>query len=111
MLAGPRMQGPHGSTEAVAINGSMISPLGTWDSKITTVLALAGGIANITSTGLALEAWAGGPGTALARFYDVIGRAYGNAFPFIVGTDAPFAIPDVSVPDSSPDWTSTCPPS
>ena len=35
MLLGPRMQGPFGSTEAVLLNGTEISPLTTWDSKIT----------------------------------------------------------------------------
>ena len=52
MLKGPSMQGPHGSTESVNINGTEISPLVTWDSKITTLLALTGGIANITRAGL-----------------------------------------------------------
>jgi hypothetical protein len=34
--------GPHGSTEAILVNGTMISPLLTWDTKITTVNALLG---------------------------------------------------------------------
>ena len=34
--------GPHGSTEAILINGTMISPLLTWDTKITTVNAILG---------------------------------------------------------------------
>lgn len=52
MLKGPSMQGPHGSTEAVNINGTEISPLVTWDSKATTFLAITGGISNITRAGL-----------------------------------------------------------
>ena len=108
-LAGPRMQGPHGSTEATATNGTLISPVTTWDSKVTTVLALAGGVASLTSTGLAREPWAGGPGNALDRFRDVVGRAYAASFPVIVGTEEPFATPGVPVPDAAPDWTGTCP--
>lgn len=42
------MQGPHGSTEAVNRNGTEISPLVTWDSKITTVVALVDGIVDLT---------------------------------------------------------------
>ena len=33
MLAGPRMQGPYGSTESVNLAGTEISPVITWDSK------------------------------------------------------------------------------
>ena len=103
------MQGPHGSTEASAVNGTLISPVCTWDSKITTVLALAGGLGGLTGAGLAEERWAGGSGSALERFLDIIGRVYGTAFPIVVGTDAPYAIPGASIPDAAPDWTATCP--
>lgn len=109
MLAGPRMQGPHGSTEASATNGTLISPVTTWDSKVTTVLALAGGVANLTSAGLAREPWAGGAGSALDRFRAVIGQAYAASFLFVVGAGEPFAIPGAPIPDAAPDWTETCP--
>jgi len=36
MLQGPRMQSAFGSTEAINVNGTEISPITTWDSKITT---------------------------------------------------------------------------
>ena len=109
MLAGPRMQGPHGSTEATAVNGTLISPVTTWDSKVTTVLALAGGVAGLTGAGLAQLPWAGGAGTALDRFNDVVARAYGAAFPVVVGTGEPFATPTAAIPDAAPDWTASCP--
>uniref|UniRef100_A0A7E4W8T6 Ldi domain-containing protein n=1 Tax=Panagrellus redivivus TaxID=6233 RepID=A0A7E4W8T6_PANRE len=48
MLKGDRMQGPQGSTESIWIDGSMISPVQTWDSKITSVLAMNGGIIDLT---------------------------------------------------------------
>ena len=109
MLAGSRMQGPHGSTESISINGTLISPVGTWDSKITTVLALAGGIVTLTRDGLKEMQWVGGSGTALDRFLTVIGRVYATSFPSVVGTDVPFATPGSVVPDAVPDWTETCP--
>ncbi|MFC2140638.1 hypothetical protein ACFLQ1_02835, partial [Candidatus Auribacterota bacterium] len=40
MLAGPRMQGPYGSTEAITTDGKYIATLLTWDAKATNVLAL-----------------------------------------------------------------------
>ncbi|RYY35038.1 hypothetical protein EON62_02815, partial [archaeon] len=46
MLAAPRMQGPHGSTEAISVNGTEISPLTTWDSKVTTLLSMVGGVSD-----------------------------------------------------------------
>eukprot|EP01028_Stygiella_incarcerata_P001319 TRINITY_DN1217_c0_g1_i3.p1 TRINITY_DN1217_c0_g1~~TRINITY_DN1217_c0_g1_i3.p1 ORF type:complete len:485 (+),score=127.43 TRINITY_DN1217_c0_g1_i3:97-1551(+) len=44
MLRGDRMQGPMGTTEGVSIHGNDISNVVTWDSKMTTVTALLGGI-------------------------------------------------------------------
>ena len=46
------MQGPYGSTEAINVKGTEISPLVTWDSKITTVLAMLGGVSNLVEDGL-----------------------------------------------------------
>jgi len=46
------MQGPFGSTEAINVSGTEISPLVTWDSKITTVLAMLGGVSNLVEDGL-----------------------------------------------------------
>jgi hypothetical protein len=40
MMAGPRMQGPYGTTEAITVDGRLITPLVTWDAKVTTVLSL-----------------------------------------------------------------------
>jgi hypothetical protein len=50
MLRGDRMQGPMGTTEAVSIHGKDISNVVTWDSKMTTVTALLGGIVIVMTT-------------------------------------------------------------
>jgi hypothetical protein len=52
MLQGPRMQGYFGSTEAVNLNGTLISPLTTWDSKVTTLVAMLGGMGPVIQQGL-----------------------------------------------------------
>ena len=46
-LKGPKAQNPYGATEGVNVNGTMISPLTTWDSKMTTVSAILGGVVDI----------------------------------------------------------------
>jgi hypothetical protein len=108
MLRAPRMQGPHGSTEAVAVNGTEISPLTTWDSKITTVLAMAGGATELTRAGLrAFADWGAGTATAYDRFAYVVGREYGLAFPSLSGEDAGYGLPQDAVPAVLSDWD-TC---
>lgn len=109
MLAAPRGQGLHGSTEALLVNGTAISPLTTWDSKVTTLLTMAGGLGDLVASGLAaLPDHAGSPGTtALDRFLSVIDREYSLVFPTLAGEDAGFAVPTASVPDVLPPW-STC---
>ena len=41
-LKSPKGQSPYGATEGIAVNGTMISSLVTWDTKITTVCAIFG---------------------------------------------------------------------
>jgi hypothetical protein len=43
MIQGPRGQSIMGTIEALNTTGSGISPLGTWDTKITNVVAFLGG--------------------------------------------------------------------
>jgi hypothetical protein len=44
MVTGKKMQNPYGSTESERIDGTAISSFVSWDSKITTVNALLGGV-------------------------------------------------------------------
>ena len=44
MVLGKKMQNPHGSTESERIDGTAVSSFVSWDSKITTVVALLGGV-------------------------------------------------------------------
>jgi len=124
------MQGPYGSTEAAAINGTEISPLTTWDSKITTVLGMLGGVSDLVGQALAgmpgdVRAFAGrswrfhdaaamaaaGPGrSAYDRFMEVVAREHERVFggPWgLAGVGTPFAVPTVDIPAVLPDWP-TC---
>ena len=47
MLYSPSAQCIYGAVEATSIDGKLISPVMTWDSKITTVLAILGGNSQI----------------------------------------------------------------
>jgi hypothetical protein len=90
------------------VNGTLISPVMTWDSKITTVLALTGGVSELVQRGLNRTPWQNGT-TALNRFVSIISEVYADAFPFVVGTDLEYALPEASIPNAAPDWEATCP--
>jgi hypothetical protein len=106
VLAAPRAQGPHGATEAVAVNGSLISPLMTWDTSMTTVLASAGGVAGLVSSALARlpaggEPAAGAPQSALDRFLARIESEYAAKFPVVQGEGVGFALPAAAIPQAA----------
>ncbi|KAK2589834.1 hypothetical protein QQS21_012493 [Conoideocrella luteorostrata] len=47
MVMAKKMQNPYGSTESTRVDGKLVSALVTWDSKITTVVALLGGVGDL----------------------------------------------------------------
>jgi len=102
MLKGPRMQGPFGSTEAVSLNGTRISPLLTWDAKITSVLALASvaafgspartlSVADINARALKNE-------QLYTRFYSIVDGLYSEVFKDLKGENIPYALPSTPIP-------------
>lgn len=91
MLLGTAMQGPLGSTESININGSMIAPVVTWDSKITSVVAMIGGVSDIVERGMRKD------GT-FDRFASVIDREWSRVFTQLNGEDIPFATPTSRIP-------------
>ncbi len=52
MISGPAGESKYGSTEGILITGTEISPMTTWDTKITTVLGIVGGMSDIISAQL-----------------------------------------------------------
>ncbi|KAF2071198.1 hypothetical protein CYY_007484 [Polysphondylium violaceum] len=91
MLIAPAMQNPYGSTESFNPQGTEISPVITWDSKITTVLSIVGGLADVNGIFLAIDG-------KLDRFQYIINREWSLAFPNIQGEDLPFMYPQVQTP-------------
>jgi hypothetical protein len=120
MLQGPRMQSKYGSTEAINVNGTEISPITTWDSKITTVLGMLGGVGPVVQKALMLEedvraAQSTPPAhtnpTADARGVYVVKREHELLFGTdpLPGEDFPLQLPSTPVPsDQLSDWTLTC---
>ena len=47
MVMGKKMQNPYGSSEAERLDGTAVSSFVSWDSKITTVNALLGGVVDL----------------------------------------------------------------
>jgi len=94
MLDGPSMQNPYGSTEAAAVNGTEISPVITWDSKITTVLGMLGGFSAITAAGLKEEG-------KYDRFYYIVEREWSRVFTSLSGENLPFALPTATIPHTT----------
>jgi hypothetical protein len=120
MLQGPRMQSKYGSTEAINVNGTEISPITTWDSKITTVLGMLGGVGPVVQKALMLEedvrATQSAPEdlsfrSSYARFVYVVKREHELLFGTepLPGEDFPLQLPSTPVPsDQLSDWTLAC---
>jgi len=104
MLHGPAMQNLYGSTEATNINGLAISPVITWDSKITTVVAmLSSHLINVARQILERD-------QTYQRFYNITESEWSRVFGSepLLGEDLPWSLPSVQIPRPSnglPDFT------
>jgi hypothetical protein len=110
MLTGARMQSEYGSTEAINVNGTEICPLTTWDSKITTVLAMLGGVGPLVETAL-LKETDEKFGSLFDRFVYIVNREYSRVFgsdPVLPGVEIPLQLPAVRIPDFLSDWDLSC---
>lgn len=89
--------GPYGSTESINVNGTLICPLVTWDSKITTVVAMLGGIASISEKFMKEDIQTVVNNTLYKRFEEVINREYLLKFPRLEGEHIPFGLPNTVI--------------
>jgi len=97
MLKGSKMQGPFGSTESVDMQGRYISPVITWDSKITTILAAAGGVQGLTRKILIKHGH-------YDRFTEIVNREWSRVFPSLRGEEKSFVPPSVNIPNILPEF-------
>jgi hypothetical protein len=99
MLQAPGMQNLYGSTEALFINGTGVAPCLTWDSKITTAVAMLGGVRDLNLQVLKQKG-------LYARFHEVVNREFSRVFTDIKGENLPFKLPVAPVPKLIEDFTS-----
>lgn len=96
------MQGLFGSTESCNSTGTAISPVLTWDSKITTLCGILGGISDITREVLKQD-------HKYEIFVQRVNYEWNRVFDELHGEDLPFAVPSVNIPyPSSLGDFSTC---
>lgn len=74
MCQQPKMDGPYGVTEAISMDGTKISPILTWDGKMTTVLAMMGGVASDTARYLKVD-------HKYDHFLDIVRKQFEKCFP------------------------------
>ncbi|KAK3181672.1 hypothetical protein K4F52_007050 [Lecanicillium sp. MT-2017a] len=101
MLQGKKMQNPYGSTESTRVDGELVSALVTWDSKITTVVSLLGGVADLVRPKMKAD-------RIYKEFITVANREYSRVFKNIKGEDIDLCLPDAKVPDAGLDDFTQC---
>jgi hypothetical protein len=90
----------------VVLNGTYISPLVTWDSKITTALAMAASADPNTSIAT-LNAYALSKDGRYNRFMSIATNMYASVFPTLKGESLPFQRPSATIPTQYlADWPS-----
>ncbi|RDB22231.1 hypothetical protein Hypma_010743 [Hypsizygus marmoreus] len=94
MAIAKRMQSPYGSSESTRIDGTATSAFVSWDSKMTTVNGLLGGVTSLVRTRMQRE-----------RVYDEFIRIVKKEYEIVFGSnplkgrDVPYCLPSVLVPD------------
>lgn len=99
MLLSPAAQTKYGALEGTGLNGTLISPVLTWDTKITTVLAVLGGTRNI------IAQWLNKTGL-LEEFTTRLEGEYKNQFGDIAAPELAWILPSTTISTGRPDFSS-----
>ncbi|KDQ24590.1 hypothetical protein PLEOSDRAFT_1078667 [Pleurotus ostreatus PC15] len=100
MVEGKMMQNPYGSTESTRIDGTAVSSFVSWDSKITTVNALLGGVQSFVARKMKRDG-------VYDEFISITRMEYSRVFTNLSGEDVALCLPDNRVPDGGlVDYTS-----
>ena len=102
MISGPAGQTMYGSIEALMTSGAEISPMLTWDSKITSVVGMMGGLQEIVGAKMHKH-------NILEPFLDKINYEWSLVFGngTLKGENVGYALPEVGFPQPRDDFT-TC---
>ncbi len=99
MLQGSKMQGPLGSTESIDMRGKFISPVVTWDSKITSILAMAGGVNDLARKVMMKHGH-------YERFVHLVKTEWERVFDGeLKGEEMSFVAPSTRIPNILPEFT------
>ena len=101
MLSAPSMQNLFGSTESCNTTGTAISPVVTWDSKISTLGAMLGGAGDINRDALIEDG-------KYDRFISIIEKEWSHVFTQLNGEEYGYALPTVSIPQGHLADFTTC---
>ncbi|KAJ6097338.1 hypothetical protein N7499_001712 [Penicillium canescens] len=93
MVVARKMQNIYGSTESTRVDGTGVSALVTWDSKVTTVSALLGGVTDFVRQKMKAD-------KIYDEFVDIIETEYSRVFKNLKGEDVAFCLPRDIVPDT-----------
>ncbi|KAA8641777.1 endo-beta-1,2-glucanase [Aspergillus tanneri] len=91
MLVGQKMQNPYGSTESTRIDGTLVSALVTWDSKVTTMVALLGGVGDLVRQKMQADG-------IDQDFLLIADREYSAIFTDLKGETVEYCLPQARVP-------------
>jgi hypothetical protein len=96
MLAGPKMHGPYGATEAITTDGRNIANIMTWDGRIPQLLAIIDPSNDLMRQALKREG-------KYDSFLGLVSGLYESALnkQKIEGEDIPFKMPAVAIPENS----------
>jgi len=100
MVDGKRMQNPYGSSESTRIDGTATSSFVSWDSKITTVNAILGGVSDFVREKMKGD-------RIYDEFIEIIQHEYGAVFQHLKGENVQLCVPNSRIPDTGlVDYTS-----
>ncbi|KAH7420027.1 putative GPI anchored protein [Cadophora sp. MPI-SDFR-AT-0126] len=92
MADGKKMQNPYGSSESARIDGTATSSFVSWDSKITTVIAVLDGVGNFVRDKMKRDG-------IYKEFISVTQREYSAIFRNLKGEQVKLCVPDRKIPD------------
>ncbi|KAI2760410.1 CAZyme family GH162 [Penicillium roqueforti] len=101
MVIAKKMQNIYGSTESTRVDGTGVSALLTWDSKVTTVVAILGGVTDLVRQKMKAD-------HVYDEFVDIIETEYSRVFKHLKGENVDLCLPHVAVPDSGLDDFTLC---
>ncbi|CEJ94702.1 hypothetical protein VHEMI10219 [[Torrubiella] hemipterigena] len=93
MVQGKKMQNPYGSTESSRVDGKLVSALVTWDSKVTTVMGLLGGVSDLVRPKMKADG-------IYRDFINIAQREYSRVFPSLKGENVKLCLPSQKLPDA-----------